>query len=164
MLRTCASRAHRCARSLGAAACTSRGELRPHPSPAQRALLFPPRRMPGHWRCLGLEGDDQGYVHVRPARAAALARPPPPRAPHVQSCVLTRRLRRDMHGTQVSGDVSGWKAMTQATVMCVLRAPLRSLARRRHVHLTWRAASPPVACADTWTIPTSLAMYRAGRR
>jgi hypothetical protein len=38
--------------------------------------------------------------------------------------------------TSVTGDVSGWKAMTKAETMCVLRAPLRSLARRRHVHLT----------------------------
>jgi hypothetical protein len=67
---------------------------------------------------------------VRPARAAALARPPPPRAPHVQSCVLTRRLRRELYGTQVSGDVSVWAAMTMATYMCVLPALLRSLTRR----------------------------------
>ena len=30
-----------------------------------------------------------------------------------------RALRRNLHNTQVSGDVSGWKAMTQATYMCV---------------------------------------------
>jgi hypothetical protein len=156
---------------------------------------------------------------VRPARAAALARPPPPRAPHVESCVPARRLRRDLQDTQVSGDVSGWAAMTKATVMCVPRAPLRSIARpplpraphvqscvpahrlrrylgytsvsgdvsgwsaltqttnmcvpraplrspahRRRVHLTWRAASPPVGCAETFTVPRSAAMSRAGRQ
>jgi hypothetical protein len=73
---------------------------------------------------------------VRPARAAVLARPAPPRASHVKSCIPTRRLRRDVSNTSVTGDVSGWKAMTKAETMCVLRAPLRSLARRRHVHLT----------------------------
>jgi hypothetical protein len=48
-----------------------------------------------------------------------------------------------MMGTtsKLHGNVSGWAALTHATYMCVPRAPLRSLARRRHVHLTCRAAS-----------------------
>jgi hypothetical protein len=111
--------------------------------PAQRRAQYP-----RHWRCLRLVSDDQGYVDVRPARAAVLARPAPPRAPHVKSCIPACRLRRDLDSTHVTGNVSGWVAMNKATWMCVPRAPLRSLTRRRRVHHTRKVASPRVACAE----------------
>ena len=43
-------------------------------------------------------------------------------------------LRRDLYYVQVSGDVSGWQAMTQATTMCVQQ--------RRH----GACVSAPCAC------------------
>jgi hypothetical protein len=73
---------------------------------------------------------------VRSARAAVLAHTAPPRTPHAESCIPARRLRRVLSNTNVTGDVSGWVAMTKADTMCVPRAPLCSLTRRRRVHLT----------------------------
>jgi hypothetical protein len=82
---------------------------------------------------------------VRPAHAAVLAHTAPPRAPHVKSCIPACRLRRDLSDTHVTGDVSGWSAMTKATWMCVPRTPLCSLTRRRRVHLTYVKSCIP-AC------------------
>jgi hypothetical protein len=58
--------------------------------------------------------------------------------PHVECWVSARRLRRDLTNIQVTDDVLGWTAMTQALDMCVSRG----------AYLTWSARSPPVACAE----------------
>jgi hypothetical protein len=73
---------------------------------------------------------------VRPARAAMLAHTAPPREPHAESCIPACRLRRGLDGTHVTGDVSGWSAMTKASNMCVPHVLLQLLTQRRHVHLT----------------------------
>jgi hypothetical protein len=73
------------------------------------------------------------------ARAAALARPS--LAVHASRGVLVLRLALAQRptNTQVTGDVSGWTAMTQALGMCVSRGAF----------LTWSAGSPHVVCAET---------------
>jgi hypothetical protein len=66
--------------------------------------------------------------------------------PHVECWFSAWHLRRDLTNTQVTGDVSGWTAMTQALGMCVSRGAF----------LTWSAGSPPIVCAESWTLPRSL--------
>jgi hypothetical protein len=102
---------------------------------------------------------------VRPAHAAVLARPAPPRAPNVKSCIPACRLRRGLDSTNVTGDVSGWSAMNKASNMCVPRTPRAPTVKscipacrlRRHVrntHVTgdvsgWSAMTK----ADTMCVP-----------
>ena len=77
-----------------------------------------------------MDGIDRGYIHVRyvglspclnDTRICACAHLMTSK-PHVQGADLSCYLCSDLNSTQVTGDVSGWSAMTQATYMCATYA------------------------------------------
>ena len=116
------------------------------------------------WQRLWLVGIDRGYIHVRyvglspclnDTRICACAHLMTSK-PHVQGADLSCYLCSDLNSTQVTGDVTGWSAMTQATYMCAAYALSPWLASTcrvvAHVPHVQGADLPCIAFADTCTI------------